>query len=104
MPSSQARLIAVDRPEVSPLPITARMRSELVYFMTPSSTPGVPPLGENEVWIARADVGTWLADGFIDLVSPLDSANKLEVELTEEQEVVLHWLKSNDIQHVRVVE
>jgi hypothetical protein len=97
-------LIAVDRSGVSPLPISARMRSELVYFMTPPSAAGVPPLGENEVWIARDDVGTWLADGIIDLVSPLDSANKLEVELSEEQEVVLHWLKKNDIQHVRVVD
>jgi hypothetical protein len=80
------------------------MKAELVYFMTPPSAPGVPPLGENELWIARSDVGMWLADGFIDLVSPLDSANKLEVELSEEQEAVLHWLKKHDIQHVRVVE
>jgi hypothetical protein len=97
-------LIAVDRSGVRPLPISARMRSELVYFMTPPSAAAVPPLGENEVWIARDDVGTWLADGFIDLVSPLDSANKLEVELSEEQEAVLLWLKKNDIQHVRVVD
>jgi hypothetical protein len=97
-------LVAVDRPGVRPLPISARIKTELVYFMTPPSAPGVPALAENELWIARADVATWLADGFIDLVSPLDSANKLEVELSEEQEGLLHWLKMNDVQHVRVVE
>jgi hypothetical protein len=101
---SQPMLVAVDRPGMSPLPISPRMRAQLVYFMTPPSAPGVPPLGENEMWIARAEVVGWLADGVIYLVSPLDSANKLEVELSEEQEAMLHWLDKNGIQHVRVVE
>ena len=35
------------------------------------------------------------------LVSPLDSANATEVELTEEQEALLAWLQKNDVQHVR---
>ena len=65
---------------------------------------GVPPLGENEYWIARAEVAEWLADGVVYLVSPLDSANKTEVELSDEQEVMLNWLDKNRIQHVRVVE
>ena len=38
------------------------------------------------------------------LVSPLDTANMTEVELTEEQETVLGWLDRNQVQHVRVVE
>ncbi len=87
---SQPMLVAVDRPGVNPLPISARLRSQLVYFMTTPSAPGVPPLGENELWIAQAEVARWLADGVFDLVSPLDSANKTEVELSEEQEVVLN--------------
>jgi hypothetical protein len=97
-------LVAVGRPEVSPLLISARLRTQLVYFLTPPSTPGVPPLEENEIWIARAEVISWLTDGVVYLVSPLDSANKLEVELSEEQEVMLHWLDQNGIEHVRVVE
>lgn len=101
---SQPKLVAVDRPQVSPLPISARMRSQLVYFMTSSSAPGVPPLGENELWIAQAEVAEWLAGGVFYLVSPLDSANSTEVELSEEQEVMLNWLDQNRIQHVRVVE
>jgi len=101
---AQPLLVAVDRPGVSPLPISERMRGQLVYFMTPTSTEGVPRLGENELWFARAEVAEWLADGVVYLVSPLDSANKIEVELSEEQEVLLNWLDKNGIQHVRVVE
>ena len=101
---SQPMLVAVDRPGVSPLPISARLRSQLVYFMTTPSSPGVPPLGENELWIAQAEVARWLADGVFYLVSPLDSANQTEVELSDEQEVMLNWLDKNQIQHVRVVE
>ena len=37
------------------------------------------------------------------LVSPLDTANMTEVELSEEQEDFLNWLKSSDVRHVRVV-
>ena len=38
------------------------------------------------------------------LVSPLDSANMTEVELTEEQESLLNWLDKNQVAHVRVKE
>jgi hypothetical protein len=101
---SQAMLFPVDRSGISPLPISARMRSQLAYFMTTPSSPGVPPLKENELWIARDDVARWLADGVFYLVSPLDSANKTEVELSDEQEAMLAWLDQNRIQHIRVVE
>jgi hypothetical protein len=101
---SQPLLVAVDQPEVSPFPISARLRSQLVYFMTPASSPGVPPLGENEYWMALEEVVKWLDEGVFYLVSPLDTANMTEVELSDEQEMVLNWLKKNHIQHVRVVE
>jgi hypothetical protein len=101
---SAIKLIAVDKPEVGPLSISARLRSQLVYFMTSSSTAGVPPLGENEFWFARDEVAKWVDDGVFYLVSPLDSANMTEVELTEEQEAMLSWLARNDVQHVRAVE
>ena len=42
--------------------------------------------------------------GVFYLVSPLDSANMTEVELTEEQEALLIWLDKNQIEHVRVRE
>jgi hypothetical protein len=99
---SAPTLLPVDRPDLSPLPISARLRSQLVYFMTPAGSPGLPELQDNEYWIARDEVTKWLDDGVFYLVSPLDSANFTEVELTEEQESLLSWLRANDIQHVRV--
>jgi hypothetical protein len=101
---SQPMLVAVDRPEVSCLPISERMRAQLVYFMTTPSSPGVPPLAENEYWFARSEVAGWLDEGVFYLVSPLDSANKTEVELSEEQEALMNWLHKHHIEHVRVVE
>jgi hypothetical protein len=101
---SQPLLVSVDQPAVTPLPISTRLRSQLVYFMTAAQTAGVPPLGENEYWFARAEVAKWLDEGVFYLVSPLDTANMTEVELTEEQEAMLAWLDRNQIQHVRVVE
>jgi hypothetical protein len=100
---SEPRLVPVDRPEVAPLTITSRLRGQLVYFMTPPGAPGIPPLEEDEFWIAQEEVAKWLDEGVFYLVSPLDSANATEVELTEEQESLLNWLQKNGIQHVRAV-
>src|SRR5690348_8057275 len=100
---SEPRLVPVDRPEVAPLTISARLRGQLVYFMTPPGTPGIPSLEEDEFWIAQEEVAKWLDEGVFYLVSPLDSANATEVELTEEQESLLNWLQRNGVQHVRAV-
>jgi hypothetical protein len=96
------RLLPVDRDDVAPLAISERLRGQLVYFMTPPGTPGIPELREGEFWIARDDVARWLDEGVFYLVSPLDSANATEVELTDEQESLLGWLQKNGVQHVRV--
>jgi hypothetical protein len=97
------RLEAVGHPEVAPLAISERLRSQLVYFMTPPGAPDVPPLGENEYWIAQKEVKTWLEDGVFFVVSPLDTANATEVELSDEQESLLNWLQGHNIQHIRVL-
>jgi hypothetical protein len=101
---SKLKLYAVDHPQVPPLAISARLRSQLVYFMTPPDAAGIPPLGENEYWIARHDVTRWLMEGVFLLVSPLDTENVTEVELSEEQDAFLSWLDKHDVEHVRVVE
>jgi hypothetical protein len=101
---SQCSLIALDRPDVHPLAISTRMRGQLVYFVAAPSAAGMPTLRENEYWFARDEVKKWLEEGVFYLVSPLDSANVTEVELTEEQETLLAWLDRNQIQHVRVRE
>ncbi|RUL87225.1 hypothetical protein [Tautonia sociabilis] len=101
---AQPRLVPIDRPDVAPLPITSRLRSQLVYFRSAADTPGIPPLGPNEYWIAREEVERALNEGVILLVSPLDSEHQTEVELSEEQEALLDWLHRNQVQHVRVSE
>jgi hypothetical protein len=95
-------LVPLDRPEAGPRPISARLRSQLVYFGSASGAPGVPELGEHEFWFAEAEVARWLDEGVFYLVSPLDSANQTEVELSEEQEALLNWLQTERVQHVRV--
>jgi hypothetical protein len=99
-----AKILAVplDSPGVSPREISGRLRSQLIYFMSPQGVEGVRPLGEHEYWFARQDVERWLNDGVFYLVSPLDTANQTEVELTEEQEEFLSWLVAEDVCHVRV--
>ena len=101
---SQRKLVAVDHPEVATLLISDRLRSQLVYFMTPPDAPGVPALGEDEYWIAREDVTRWLMEGVFVLVSPLDTENMTEVELSEEQEALLNWLDNYKVEHLRVMD
>jgi hypothetical protein len=97
-------LVPLDRPEIRPRTISPRLRSQLVYFMAPPDRPGVPPLGEREYWFDADEVATWVDEGVFYVVSPLDTAKQTEVELTEEQETLLGWLKSQGVRHVRLVE
>ncbi len=97
-------LVALDRPGLAPLPISARLRSQLVYFASPAGAPGVPALREGEYFFAAAEVVRYHDEGVIYLVSPLDTAHQTEVELSEEQEALLQWLLDHDVQHVRVRE
>ncbi len=99
---SAIRLVSLDVPGLAPFAISERLRGQLVYFMTPPGTPGIPELNDDEFWFAADDVTRWLDDGVFYLVSPLDSANATEVELTEEQEALLAWLRQTGVHHVRV--
>jgi hypothetical protein len=65
---------------------------------------GVPALGEGEFWFDKDEIATWVDEGVFYVISPLDTANQTEVELTEEQEVLLNWLHRNQVEHVRVAE
>ncbi len=64
----------------------------------------MPVLAEYEYWFAADEVVRWLDEGVFYLVSPLDTANMTEVELSEEQESLLQWLKDARVQHTRLVE
>jgi hypothetical protein len=78
----------------------ARFRTDIAYFMATDEGPALPrlPLGEYRIDLASAE--GWLADGVVEVVSPLDSLKHTEFEITEEQEAWLNWLVSNRVQHV----
>ena len=78
-----------------------RFRQEITFFMTSAGEPGVPNLGRGEYWIRLADAKSILDEGCLRIVSPLDSATRAEIELSEEQENWLEWMIANNIEHVR---
>ena len=93
---------AVDRPELPPLKMPDRFRTDIAYFMSPGGEHGIPKLSPGEYWIRREEAANWLADGVLSVVSPLDGANRTEIELSEEQENWLRWMVTNGIERVRV--
>lgn len=101
---AKIRAIPVNREGVPSREISPRLRSQLMYFMSAPGDPNVPPLAEKEYWFDPAEVAKWLDEGVIYLVSPLDTANQTEVELSEEQEDFLGWLKKSGVSHVRIEE
>ena len=95
---SQLLLVPIHPSQLPARPISPRLRSQLVYFATPSG----PEISESEYKFDLKEVAQWVEDGVISLVSPLDTANMTEVELDEEQENMLIWLSKNAIVHVKV--
>ena len=95
------RVTSVDNPATS-IDISERLRSQLVYFMTPSDAPHVPPLEADTYWMDTDSIAQWLEEGVFELVSPLDSENKTIIELSEEQEVFFEWLVTHQVQHIRL--
>ena len=96
------RVFAVDKPEIPPLEMPDRFKHDIAYFMTPPGERGAPELPTGDYWIHLDDARTWLADGVLRVISPLDSQNQAEIEFTAEQEVWLEWLVEHNIQHVRL--
>lgn len=99
------RLVALDHPDLPPFSLSPRLRSQLVYFQASPSAPDHPAkLGEKEYWFDRDEIAKWVMEGVFYLVSPLDTENATEVELTEEQDALLTWLDFNKVRHARVVD
>lgn len=96
------QLKAIGRTDVGPFKVSTRLRSQFVYFVSSPEAAGVPKLAENEFFFALAETRKWHDEGVIFLVSPLDTANMTEVELTEEQEDLMEWLVKNHVEHVRL--
>lgn len=93
---------AVNRPELVPLKMPDRFRTDVAYFMTPSGSAGVPALGPREYWVRLSDARQWLDDLVVRVVSPLDAQAQAEVELTEEQEAWLEWMINHSVEHIRL--
>lgn len=101
--TSLMNVFAVDRPDLAPLKMPDRFRTEVVYFSTPAGDRGAPSdLGPHEYWIARVDAERWLEDLCFRIVSPLDAGSKAEIELSEEQEAFLEWITANSIARIRI--
>jgi hypothetical protein len=96
------RIVAVDRPDVPPMEMPPRFKRDIHYFMTPPGEHDAPKLPPGEYWIRLEEARHWLDEGSLQLVSPLDSENKADVEITEEQEQWLEWLLANQVQHVKI--
>jgi hypothetical protein len=96
------KIVPIDQPSAGVIEMPDRFRKEIVYFMTPSDTPGAPPCGANEYWVRLADSQRWLEDGIFTLVSPLDAESVAEIELTEDQERWLEWMVSEEVSHIRL--
>jgi hypothetical protein len=96
------RVVALDRPDLPPLAMPERFRHEVTYFMSFPGAGEGPVLSAGEYWIRPEDARQWLEEGVFRLVSPLDSANRTEVELSEEQEEWLEWMVQGGVQHIRL--
>ncbi len=97
------RVVAVDRPEVPAFEMPDRFRHDVAYFMSVPGEGGVPTLPEGDYWIDPGEARTWLEDGVFSVVSPLDSASRTEVEVTDEQEAWLTWLVAHNVERVRLL-
>ena len=93
---------AVDRPELAPFSMPERFRHEIAYFMSVPGDAGVPKVASGEYWVKLDQVRSWLDEGAILVVSPLDSSSRTEVELSDEQEAWLEWMAKHQVQHVRI--
>jgi hypothetical protein len=93
---------AIGKPDVPPLEMPARFRTDIAYFMTPAGVGGAPKFPAGESWVTLNDARRWLDEGVVEVISPLDSVHSTEFELTEDQENWLRWMVEHEVQHVRV--
>lgn len=96
-------VVAVDRDDVPRCAMPDRFRHDVTYFATPAGMQDAPAsLPDGQYWIRTTDARKILDDGVLTIVSPLDSASRTEIEITEDHERWLEWLLEHAIQHVRI--
>lgn len=93
---------AVSQPDLPPFKMSDRFRHDIAYFMSIPGEDGAPTLAEGEYWVSQEKARKWLDEGTLSLVSPLDSQNRTEVELSEEQEAWLEWMVKYEIERIRL--
>lgn len=95
-------VLAVNRPEVPQLKLSPRFRHDVTYFAAHPTDLDRPALPPGEYYIVLADAAVTLDDGVFRIVSPLDSDNRTELEITEEQEDWLRWIVEHQVEHIRL--
>jgi hypothetical protein len=94
---------AVEKPELPPFEMPPRFKHDITYFVTHAGEQGVPEtIAQGEWWVRREDAQRLYDAGVVRIVSPLDSANSVEVEITEEQEAWPKWMIQHEVEHVRL--
>lgn len=93
---------AVNRPEVPTLKLSPRFKHDVTYFAAHPTDIGRPALPSGEYYILLAEARVTLDDGVFRIVSPLDSDNRTELEITEEQEDWLRWIVEHQVEHIRL--
>lgn len=89
---------AVDHPDLPPHPMPDRFRVDVIHFTLPQS----PDQPRNEYRLDGEQLKTIYEDGVFRVVSPLDSATRAEIEITEEQEGWLEWILQHNVRHIRL--
>ena len=65
-------LYCVNRSDLAPFRMPDRFRQEITFFMTSPGESGVPQLAAGEYWIRLSDAKSFLDEGCLRIVSPLD--------------------------------
>lgn len=91
---------SAENPGLPPVPMPDRFRHEISYFAS-HRPPSGDMLAVGEWWIDLAEAEAVLADGVVRIASPLDSASRAEIELSDEQETWLEWVVRNRVRRVR---
>ena len=94
---------AVGRSEVPPHSMPDRFRHEITYFAIQTGTAQQPALPRQQFIVPLADSQSILEEGVLRLVSPLDSQNRAEIELSEELEEWLEWMVRHQIELIELV-
>ena len=94
-------VVPLDKIEIAPYEISPTLKKQLQYFTDGEVRDTDKP---DELFFPLARTSELLEEGVFYVVSPLDDQNQAEIEITDEQEDLLEWLVSNQIERAQVPE